>query len=200
MIKYLLFIFVSLGMLTTFSSYADGMIITFEEETADSEIAEVRDERTLQLVAQGTQKSQTKNKKDSPIKPIEQAEPKESDAPVRTYPPTLEKKDFLKNHEEIPTPPSDVYEKTFMQTLLVIIGILLLIFLGVWLIRKFSGGRFRQFNAGKTIKILERRPLSHKSMLYIVDIHGKQFLIAESQLEVSKIGTLERIGAEEKEI
>ena len=47
--------------------------------------------------------------------------------------------------------------------------------------------RLTQANLTKNIKILEKRAISPKSLLYIVEIDGKKILISESNLEVRKI-------------
>ncbi|GAB4190211.1 MAG: hypothetical protein Tsb0015_11230 [Simkaniaceae bacterium] len=191
-------------------SFADGMIITFEEDYEEIVAQNDGSDALNDPMAPENKESEKKPAKDEETPSSKEAKSTQAtdqdtsdkqqdqeDTLIETKPPVLEKKDFLPDHKE--TAPVDSYEKTFMQTLLVLIGLLVLILLGVWLIRKFSGGRMRQFNTGKTIKILERRPLSHKSMLYLVDIRGRQFLIAESQLEVTRISSLDWLD-EEKEI
>ncbi|MBI3211158.1 MAG: flagellar biosynthetic protein FliO [Simkania negevensis] len=83
------------------------------------------------------------------------------------------------------------YETTFIKTLIVLVALLLLVILTVWMFKKISHGRMRSFNFHKTIKVIEKRPLSPKSMLYLVEVAGKQVLIAESQFEVRKITTID---------
>jgi flagellar protein FliO/FliZ len=172
------------------------MIISFEEEPQQQEIVveassdqEQPDKESIEDIS----------KPQSPDTPQEKFAQEENNSAANKEseeekPKLLEKKDFLQDHQE--AAPGNTFEKSFMQTLLVLIGLLLLILFGVWLIKKFSGSRMRQVNAGKTIKILERRPLSHKSMLYLIDIRGKQILLAESQLEVRPISNLEWIDEE----
>ena len=112
-----------------------------------------------------------------------------TDAPKETVPPLMQPL-----QEE---PPVDVhkatesYETAFMKTVIVLVGLLVLIILTIWMFRKISHGRFRGMNMLKSIKILEKRPLSPKSMLYLVDVGGKQVLLAESQLEVRSVATLD---------
>ena len=64
------------------------------------------------------------------------------------------------------------------------------------MLRKMSYGRLRGINALKSIKILEKRPLSSKSILYLIEVGGKQVLIAESQLAVRTITTLDWLGSD----
>lgn len=86
------------------------------------------------------------------------------------------------------------YEMAFTKTIVVLSVLIALLILAVWMVKKVSSGRLRSFNNIKLVKILERRPLSPKSMLYIVEVEGKKILIAESHLSVNQITTLERWG------
>lgn len=80
------------------------------------------------------------------------------------------------------TPSMGGYEKTIMHTALVVFGFILFLLLFVWLLRKFNRGKGH--STGTEITVLEKKPLSHKSVLYLVKVNNKKFLIAESQLEV----------------
>ncbi len=89
-----------------------------------------------------------------------------------------------------PLPPevaTQSYEHAFFK-MFVTLGILvILLCISFWLFRRLAKGRLSQMNHGKTIKILERRALSTKSILYVVEFSGKKLLIAESQLDIRKI-------------
>jgi len=123
---------------------------------------------------------------------------------------------FAEKGEEAPPPPvepqeqttplepvqnmdamSDSYESAFIKMMLTLGALLLLIALSVYMLRKFSSGKFRGGSSSRTMKILERKPLSAKSVLYLIEVEGKKVLIAESQLEVRTITTIEAIAAEE---
>lgn len=99
--------------------------------------------------------------------------------------------------EEKPQMPSEMhkatesYETAFIKTIVVLVGLLVLVILTVWMFKKISHGRIRGLNYMKSVKILEKRPLSPKSMLYLVEVSGKQVLIAESQLEVRNVATVD---------
>ncbi len=170
--------------------FSDGLIISFEEETAETKTPQ--------------EKSPTVSPQDSgqkPSDPVDQSQQIKSQASDHTEESKTTNpehnsslSDEISNDQQSLS--TDSYEKTFMRTLLLLIALLSLILIGVWLMRKFSGGKIRHLNSGKTIKILERRPISHKSMLYLIDIRGRQFLIAESQLEVSKISALDWLDEE----
>lgn len=76
------------------------------------------------------------------------------------------------------------YEGTLIKMLTTLAGLLILVFLTLWLLKKISSGRFGGSNTSKKIVILEKRPLSPKTLLYLVELEGKKILISESQLEV----------------
>lgn len=81
----------------------------------------------------------------------------------------------------------DPYEHAFIKMILTLGGLLLLVFLTLWALRKISHGRVGNFGSQKKIKIIEKRPLSPKTVLYLLELDGKQVFISESQLEVRSI-------------
>lgn len=84
------------------------------------------------------------------------------------------------------------YEGAFVKMLLTLGGLVILIFLTVWLLRRLSQGRLLGGgSSSRSIKILEKRALSPKSVLYLIEVGGKQILIAESQLEVRRLETID---------
>jgi len=89
------------------------------------------------------------------------------------------------------------YENAFVKMLVTLVGLIVLILLSVWMLRRIAQGRFSKFSTQKGIKILEKRPLSGKSMLYLVEVSGKKVLIAESQLEVRRLAIIEELTSEE---
>ncbi|MCB1082432.1 MAG: flagellar biosynthetic protein FliO [Chlamydiia bacterium] len=119
-------------------------------------------------------------------KPTAPAE-KEAEAP----PPTKEENHPIPLHEA-----TESYETAFIKTIVVLVGLLVLVILTIWMFRKISNGRFRGMNVLKSVKILEKRPLSPKSMLYLIEVSGKQILLAESQLEVRNVATLDYLGSD----
>lgn len=100
---------------------------------------------------------------------------------------------------ETPPIPSVNYEHAFFKMIATLIGLLLLIFLTVWLLRRLSQGRLGLANSSRTIKIIEKRALSPKSMLYLIEIGGQRVVIAESQLEVRAITSVENLVEDQKD-
>jgi flagellar biogenesis protein FliO len=76
------------------------------------------------------------------------------------------------------------YEGTLLKMLTTLGGLLLLVFLTIWILKKLSNGRFGGMGPSKKIIILEKKPLSPKTLLYLVELEGKKILISESQFEV----------------
>lgn len=94
------------------------------------------------------------------------------------------------------TPQTVSYQGAFIKMMLTLVALIVLIVLSVWMLRKLGEGRIRQANLGRTIKVLEKRALSAKSILYLIEVQGKKVVIAESQLEVKPITTVEDLPTE----
>lgn len=77
--------------------------------------------------------------------------------------------------------------KNFIYMLFVL-GLLvsMLLFLS-WAMKKMVYTRLLQDNATSMIKILDRRSLSPKSMLYVVEVEGKRLILGESLHGVTKL-------------
>ena len=88
------------------------------------------------------------------------------------------------------------YEGAFLKMFLVLIALIVGIFITVWILKKLSQGRWASGNSNRAIKIIEKRPLSQKTMLYIIDVDGQQSVIAESQLEIKHLMNLEEYSEE----
>lgn len=84
------------------------------------------------------------------------------------------------------------YEFAFFKMIAMLVILLIVVCVSGWLLKRLAQGRLRQSNMNKSIKVVERRALSQKSMLYIIEYGGKQILIAESQLEIRKIDDLSK--------
>lgn len=75
--------------------------------------------------------------------------------------------------------------------------ILAFVFFTLWFVRRLSHGRWNQGGTHK-IKVLEKRPLSPKTMLYLIEMNGEQVVVAESQLEVRVLSSLTEPGQVEQ--
>lgn len=105
--------------------------------------------------------------------------------------------------DELPTPPPEVmipgYEGAFIKMFLTLLGLLVAIFFTVWILKRFAQGKMGSSGGSRSIKLLEKKALSPKTMLYLVELDGKQVMLAESQLEIKKLMTLEESSEEPEE-
>lgn len=76
----------------------------------------------------------------------------------------------------------------FMNMLTTLGLIVAAIFLISWFLRRMVNTRIQQTNTISLIKIVERRSLSPKAFLYLVEVHDKQFLIGETVNGMSNLG------------
>lgn len=93
-------------------------------------------------------------------------------------------------NEAMPTTPS--YEYAFLKMIVSLLILLVLIFLTVWALKRLSTGRLKIMNQTLSIKLLEKRAISPKSVLYLIEVEGKRILIAESQLEVRLLTPIDK--------
>ena len=114
-------------------------------------------------------------------------------------PPTQEQMQDQKNDDLFnPMDAPYTYKGAFVKMMVTLLALIILIVVTVWMLRRISHGRLKQMNYGRSIKILERRPLSAKSILYLVEISGKKVVVAESQLEVRAITTVDHLTPDEE--
>lgn len=85
---------------------------------------------------------------------------------------------------------SDFQEKFFRMIYLLALLVGLMI-AASWILKKMMKTRISQMNVESSIKVLETRSLSPKSILYLVEVEGKRMIIAESHLKIEKITSLD---------
>lgn len=83
------------------------------------------------------------------------------------------------------------YASAFTRMLLALFVVIALLFATYWFLRKWTQGRF-SFSHGATekIRLVEKKILSNKSILYLIDVKGEEVLIVESHAEVRRLHTL----------
>lgn len=128
--------------------------------------------------------------------PKEQASPatekQSSSSPPETPPPADKEENQADNLKPLPssTEMTSSYEGAFVRMLVTLLGLVFLVFATFWILRRLGKGQFKM-GSGRSINILEKRALSPKSILYIVEIGQKKVLISESQVEVRALTTFE---------
>lgn len=75
----------------------------------------------------------------------------------------------------------------FTKMILSLIVIVILLFVSYWFIRRLIQNRLEKGVGDAAIQIIEKRMISPKTMLYLIEVDQKRVLIAESQLEVKRL-------------
>jgi len=91
------------------------------------------------------------------------------------------------------------YKMKFIKTIVWIFFIVALVFLLLWLVKRFSSKRFTALNQQKYVKVIEKRAISPKTMLYVIEVGGKHLLISESQFEVEFLSHIAETTSGEKQ-
>jgi len=74
----------------------------------------------------------------------------------------------------------DLFYSELMNVVFILALILFIMIVAAYYLRKFMQSRVEQINVTSSIKVLEQRNLSAKSVLYIVEAEGKRVLVGES--------------------
>lgn len=85
---------------------------------------------------------------------------------------------------------------SFFRLALAFIGLLAALWLVIWLLRKMSGSKFGFFHNDSSLKVVEKKVLSPKTILYVVDFKGQKLLVSESSQQV-KIKELQNMDLED---
>jgi flagellar biogenesis protein FliO len=71
--------------------------------------------------------------------------------------------------------------KLFFKTLLLLIGLCGLVIAGGYLLKRVAGGKLNSFNTNGGIQLVERKYLSPKTSLWLVEVKNKPFVVIDSQ-------------------
>lgn len=90
--------------------------------------------------------------------------------------------------DNITTPPlsqtSANYKKMLTEASLMVFALLGFVLLAIFILKRISSQRTFQMNREKYIKIIERRPLSPKTSIYLIQVGDQKIVLTESQVEV----------------
>ena len=90
-----------------------------------------------------------------------------------------------------PSGSDDIFFKEFMN-MLTSLGLILVVLMAIaWLFKRLSAKRLEQVNEASVMKIIESRPLSQKTMLYLVEIEGTAIAFTESTNGVTHLAQFE---------
>lgn len=82
--------------------------------------------------------------------------------------------------EAQPAGKEDNFTRDLVQMVITLGIITAIIFMMTWFLKRMLNTRIQQMNVSSGIKILERRALTPKSSLYLLDVKGKGMVVAES--------------------
>lgn len=83
--------------------------------------------------------------------------------------------------------PDTNYGISIAKMFISLIVVVVVLYGTLWFLRRLIQQRLQKGSGGHSIHILEKRMLSPKTMLYLVEMDNKKILLAESQLEIRKI-------------
>ncbi len=106
---------------------------------------------------------------------------------------------LLTDPETIPSVSTGDIGATFIKMLLTFTALIFLLFGTYWFIRRLIRFRLEKGTGSQSIQIVEKKMLSPKTMLYLVELEGKKILIAESQLEIKGLVNFSEIPTESTE-
>ncbi len=75
----------------------------------------------------------------------------------------------------------------FAKMFLTLIALVLLLGISYWFLRRLIQNRLQKGTGQLAIQIVEKRMISPKTMLYLIEVEGKKILIAESHLEIKRL-------------
>lgn len=80
-----------------------------------------------------------------------------------------------------------------IATLGIVIALILIV---AWFLKRMVNAKLEQGNADSSIKVIERRAISQKTMVYLLDVGGKGIALAESHQGVTFLGNFPAPGLE----
>jgi flagellar biogenesis protein FliO len=89
--------------------------------------------------------------------------------------------------QTVSSPTSAELGATFIKMLLTFVAIIFLLFASYWFLKRLIQSRMQRGPSNSAIHVLEKRMLSPKTILYLVEIEGKKVVLAESHLEIKKV-------------
>ena len=85
-----------------------------------------------------------------------------------------------------PMPAGDL-GAAFAKMFITLIVLVILLLVSYWFVRRLIQQRLQKGVGSASIQIVEKRMISPKTMLYLIEVDKKKILIAESHLEVKRL-------------
>lgn len=97
---------------------------------------------------------------------------------------------YLRKYPELEPQDESRFFYEFMNMLFYLGILIFLLFAFMWLIKRMTNSRIEQLNTTSDIKILERRSVSPKTSIYLIQIEDKRIAITESLNGVTLLSEL----------
>ncbi len=81
------------------------------------------------------------------------------------------------------TPPE--FNQLLIKTILLVGALLALTFTALWVLKRIGGGRFEVSQRSSLIRVIERKSITPKCSLWIVEIEEERYVVAESANNIS---------------
>lgn len=92
--------------------------------------------------------------------------------------------------EEKPAPlDDDHFFREFINMLGTLALLIAFMVFASWVLKRMLNQRVQQLNTGSSIKVVEKRALSNKAAVFLIEVEGKAFLVGESMHNLSLIAT-----------
>ena len=104
--------------------------------------------------------------------------------------PSTETQDFSELWVDGPTNEPD-FKAKFIKMLLILGVLIAFMFIASWALKRMMKSKMTHLNLGKDIRVLESRYISPRASVYLIEVKGKTFLIAESPSQVTLLGSID---------
>lgn len=89
-----------------------------------------------------------------------------------------------------PGPPQEIdqFYGEFIKMMVMLSLIIAFLLILLWFVKRMMNSRLEQLNVNSMIKVIERRSLTAKTSLYIIETMDKSYILAESQNGITVLG------------
>jgi flagellar biogenesis protein FliO len=81
----------------------------------------------------------------------------------------------------------------FAKMIFSLLILVLLLLLTYWFVRKLIQQRLQRGGATAEIQVIEKKMISSKTILYLVEVNKKKILLAESHLELKRLESFDKV-------
>lgn len=92
-------------------------------------------------------------------------------------------------------PPPDIPDTgqlyvEFFKMIFMLAAVITFLLLTMWFIKRMMNARIEQMNVSSSIKVTERRLLTPKTAIYVIEVDNRRLVIAESSNGVTSLGSV----------